>query len=82
VAFVATFLRLLLLAIWLLVLGRVLWSWIDPRYGSPAGRFLFQMTEPLLAPIRQLLPRTGMVDLSPVVLMIVLTVLVRVIVIS
>ena len=35
------------------------------------------MTEPMLAPIRRVLPQTGMVDLSPLVLVLVLSVLVR-----
>jgi YggT family protein len=38
---------------------------------------LIQATEPLLAPIRRVLPRTGMVDFSPFVLMIILSVIVR-----
>jgi YggT family protein len=33
------------------------------------GRFLYETTEPLLAPIRRVLPQTGMFDLSPLVLM-------------
>lgn len=75
--FLVTFLRFFVVAVWLLVLGRALYSWIDPRFSSPVGRFLFRMTEPLLAPVRQLLPRTGMVDLSPFVLIVLLTVLMR-----
>lgn len=79
-SFVVVFLRILVFAIWLLVLGRVLMSWVDPRNSTTIGRFLFEMTEPMLAPIRRVLPQTGMIDLSPLVLILVLSVLLRLIV--
>lgn len=34
--------------------------------------FLFQVTEPALRPLRSILPRTGFVDLSPLVLILLL----------
>jgi YggT family protein len=50
-----------------IMLARVLISWfqIDPY--NPIVRLLYQLTEPLLAPIRRLLPQTGMIDFSPIV---------------
>jgi YggT family protein len=51
----------------------VLSYFMDPLH--PARRTLDRMVEPLLAPIRKLLPKTGQVDLSPVVLMLVLVIL-------
>lgn len=51
----------------LLLLGRVLMSWVSPRHDSALGRFLYDTTEPFLAPIRRALPPTGMVDWSPLV---------------
>lgn len=39
---------------------------------------IFAVTEPLLAPIRRILPQTGMIDFSPLVLIIVLVVIERV----
>ncbi|MBA2570190.1 MAG: YggT family protein [Chloroflexi bacterium] len=77
--FVVIFIRFLVLALWLVVLGRVLMSWIDPRFSGPVGRFLFQTTEPILAPIRRVLPQTGFIDLSPLVLFLILGVLLRVV---
>ena len=61
----------------LLVLGRVLISWIDPVGRSPVAAFLIQTTEPILGPIRRVLPPLGMIDLSPLVVLIVLTTLLR-----
>lgn len=70
--------RLVVVVVWLLVLGRVLLSWVDPTGRTQLGRMLLQLTEPILAPIRSVLPRTGMLDLSPLVLFLVLGVLIRV----
>jgi YggT family protein len=50
-----------------LILGRALLSWFDPRGSTPIGRFLFEVTEPILAPIRAVMPRMGMLDLTPMV---------------
>lgn len=76
-AFVATFLRFLIIAIELLVLGRVLISWVDPTGRTALGRFLIAATEPILAPVRRLLPRTGMIDFAPLVVLLVLGAIVR-----
>ena len=73
-------LRLVVVLLWLLILGRVILSWVDPMGRTQAGRLVIQLTEPMLAPIRSVLPRTGMLDLSPLVLLIVLGVLLRVLV--
>lgn len=52
---------------------RVLISWIpniDPR--NPAIEFLYGITEPILAPIRSIMPRTLMFDFSPMIAIFVL----------
>ena len=69
--------ELLVLAIWLLMAGRVLISWIDPMGRNDLSVFLYRTTEPMLAPIRRFLPPTGMLDLSPLIFLIVLGVVVR-----
>jgi len=74
-AFAANLLQLAFLAIWLLVLGRVFLSWFDPAGRSQLGSFLVTATEPLLAPVRRVLPATGAVDLSPLVVLVVLSIL-------
>lgn len=76
-AFVRNFLEILVLVLWLLVLGRVLVSWIDPMARNSVSRHLVALTEPMLAPIRRLLPQTGMMDFSPLILMLGLGVLLR-----
>lgn len=76
-AFLANFLRFLLIGLWLLILARVILSWIDPGGRSRFAAFVIGTTEPILAPVRRLLPRTGMFDLSPLLVLLVLGVLMR-----
>ena len=64
--------RLLLFALWALVLGRMLMSWVDPHGRNQLSTFLIRATEPILAPIRRRLPRTGMMDWSGFIVLIVL----------
>ncbi len=78
-AFFGNLLQIVFFVVWILVLGRVLLSWVDPAGRTTAGRFIISMTEPLLGPIRRALPQTGAVDLSPLVVLIVLSVLWRLI---
>jgi YggT family protein len=51
----------------IVLLARVLLSWVqvDPR--NPIVNLINQLTEPLLAPIRNLLPQSGGLDFSPMV---------------
>ena len=64
--------RFLLFALWALVLGRMLMSWVDPQGRNQLSIFLVRATEPILAPVRRLLPRTGMMDWSGFIVLIVL----------
>jgi YggT family protein len=70
--FVVVFIQLFVTVLWLMVVGRVLLSWVNPTFSGPVARFLFETTEPLLAPIRRFMPSTGTVDFSPLVLMLLL----------
>ncbi|MBN1285331.1 MAG: YggT family protein [Anaerolineae bacterium] len=54
--------------IWqLLLLARILLSWIQVDPYHPAVQFLYAATEPVLRPIREALPQTGMFDFSPLI---------------
>lgn len=48
----------------------VLLSWIAPRERHPGARLVVALCEPLLAPVRRVLPPLGAFDLSPLVVMI------------
>lgn len=52
----------------LIIMARVLLSWFpDIDRSNPLVRFLYDITEPILQPIRQAMPQTGMIDFSPLV---------------
>ena len=73
------FVRLLATAVWLLLIARVLLSWTNPTGGGGLTAFIYQATEPILAPIRRVLPPTGGIDWSPLVAMLLVGVVVRVV---
>lgn len=76
-AFVRNFAELFVLAVMVLVFGRIVVSWLDPTNRNKASVYIVQATEPILAPVRRALPQTGMIDLSPTIVVIVLFVLLR-----
>lgn len=47
------------------IIGGALLSWVAPQ--SPVVHLIFQITEPVLAPCRRLLPAMGGLDLSPII---------------
>ena len=77
-AFVQNFVSIFFVALIALVFGRVVVSWVDPMGRNAASAFIIQTTEPILAPVRRLLPQTGMVDFSATIVLIVLFMLLRV----
>jgi YggT family protein len=62
--------RVALQTLFILVLGFAILSWVQP--GSPAYALLGRLTEPLLAPLRRVIPAVGGVDLSALVLIVLL----------
>lgn len=66
---------LMLQTLWFVVLGRVLVSWVDPAGSGRIARILIEMSEPILGPVRRILPSTAGIDFSPIVVMILLQVL-------
>lgn len=60
------------------ILIRVLLSWVNLNGGSgPVFRLLDDITEPILAPIRRVMPTFGMFDLSPIVAFILINFITR-----
>jgi YggT family protein len=59
------FLALLLQVLWLAILVRVILSWFPVDPSNPIIRIVWEVTEPVLAPFRRVIPRIGMFDLSP-----------------
>ena len=71
--FLSTFVSVLCQVLALAIFVRALMSWINPNPGNPIVRFLNDITEPILAPLRRVIPMVGMMDLSPLIAMIVLS---------
>ena len=70
----------------LLILIRVLLSWVNtnpyqPRVDHPAIRILYQVTDPVLKPLQRLIPPVGgAIDISPIVALFILEIARRVLV--
>lgn len=56
----------------LMIFLRILFSYLTPGYPNRWVRLLFRSTEPLLAPLRRLIPTMGMFDVSPIVAFVIL----------
>lgn len=50
-------------------------SWVGNSYGNPLADLLHSLTEPLLRPVRQVVPVIGMIDLSPMIAVLILYVI-------
>ena len=61
------------------LLARVLISFMQINPYHPAVQFLFQITEPVLRPLRQILPPAGGLDFSPFVAMLLVQLLTSVV---
>jgi YggT family protein len=51
---------------------RIIFSWLGFSYSNRLMRFVFQVTEPLLGPLRRTVPAVGMFDISPIVAFLIL----------
>ena len=69
------FIDILFTLLELAILARVLLSWfrVDPYH--PAVALLYQITEPILRPLRNVIPPLGMMDISPIVALILIRII-------
>ncbi len=72
--------RLILLALDIysyVIIASALISWVSPDPRNPIVQFLHRVTEPVLAPVRRMLPpwKTGGLDLSPIIVLIAIQIL-------
>jgi len=80
-SWLASFVSLLFWALELAILIRVLMSWIRPNPYNPFVQVIYQITEPIMGPLRRIIPPLGMIDITPMVALIILQI-VREIVLS
>jgi len=67
VIFLYRFVDLLFNILIFAIIGRALLSWFNVGPGHPIGRVLYEITEPILGPMRRVIPMIGMIDISPIV---------------
>ncbi len=60
-----------------IIFVRVILSWFTTSPYSPIVVFLDRITGPILAPLRRIIPRIGMVDITPMVAIIILLIIVN-----
>jgi YggT family protein len=76
--FVLTFVSTLIYILNFAIIVRSLMSWFNPSPENPIVRFVIEITEPVLAPLRRIVPRIGMIDITPIVAILLLNVILQV----
>ena len=70
--FLFDFIRILCRVLTFAIIFRAILSWFSPRPTNMLAVILYRVTEPLLAPLRRIIPRVGMLDFTPLVAIILL----------
>lgn len=65
-AFLLTLIYYLCQLLSIAIFARAVLSWV-PMGKNPINSFLFNITEPILMPLRRIIPRLGMMDISPMI---------------
>jgi YggT family protein len=78
-AFLIELIGVVFTLLWLVVLAYVIVSWVLSPYHD-VRRFLDSLVEPLLSPVRRIIPPVGGLDLSPLVLLIALDLIRRLVI--
>ncbi|WP_275286669.1 YggT family protein [Halomonas elongata] len=52
------------------LIAMIILSWVAPRASHPGALLIMQLVEPIMAPVRRVIPPLGMLDLSPIVVFI------------
>ena len=74
-SFIAYLCQMLVFIIFL----RAILTWFPISPNNPVVVFLNYITEPILSPLRRVIPRVGMVDITPMVAIILLIIIARLI---
>jgi YggT family protein len=77
--FIATALEILLYAFLVCLLIRSVFSWVEPYPRNQVHRWVFQVTEPVLGPVRRVIPPFGGFDVSFIVVWVVVLLLIGVV---
>ncbi len=69
------FIDYLVNAILIAIFVRAILSWFPVNRDNPIVAVVFQITDPILSPVRRIMPARGIIDLSPMVTIIVIVVI-------
>ena len=72
---IAYLLRTILYIYLFIIIIQVIISWINPNVYNPITTIMYQISEPILKPIRQFIPSSGGLDFSPLVALIIINLL-------
>ncbi len=73
--FLISFIRILFFILQFAIIVRALMSWFNPSPDNPIVRLVYEITEPVLAPLRRIIPKLGMVDITPIVAILLMNVI-------
>ena len=66
VEFLRRFIEILFQVLIFAIVARALLSWFNLGPSHPLVRILYDVTEPILAPLRRVIPTIGMIDITPI----------------
>ena len=75
VEFLLYFISTLFFILQFAIIIRALMSWFNPSPENPIVRMVIEITEPVLAPLRRIVPRIGMIDITPIVAILLMNVI-------
>ena len=55
-----------------LIIARALTSWFPDARRHPIVQLLYQITDPIMIPASRFIPRIGMIDISPMIVILIL----------
>ena len=70
-----TLLSMLLNVLWFAIFARAIVSWFPVDQNGPVIRALDAITEPVLEPLRRVVPRIGLFDITPMVAIILIIII-------
>ena len=77
-SYAAWFINILCWILIITILARSIMSWVVQDSSNPLVAIVYHLTEPVLGPIRRMLPNFGGLDLSPVVAIIIIYIIQRI----
>ncbi len=79
--FIINFFNLLFMLLSFAIIARALISWVPIDPYNPAVRLLYQITEPIMAPLRRVIPPIGgAIDITPIVALVLIAIVQRIVI--